>query len=229
MLSVTIATCLTRIRRRCDLENDSHVADAELQALLSESVGEMQMEVASAGLMYFKSEATVNLSTFALPSDHLSTIGVGYVYDSAGRRRPLREIMEPERDAWLGRTGDAQVYILNAQTIELFPVPSSGTYKHVYIPQPTDYSDSATSTSIDFVTPDGMAFVVEATCVKALRKSETDIAGFAMARDEAKARLKEWALDRSFMTPRRTGAVGPFGPLGSLSRDPYDPGDWWNR
>lgn len=224
MLSVTIANALTRIRRRADLENDSHVADAELQALLSESIGEMQMEVSAVGLMYFKSEATVNLSTFALPSDHLSTIGVGFVLDTAGRRRALHEIMEPERDRWLGLTGPAQVYILNAQTIELLPVPTTGTYKHVYVPQPTDYSDSATSTSVDFVTPDGMAFVVESVCVKILRKSETDVQGYIMAREEARVRLKDWAMARSFVTPRRQLGADPFG----FDFSP-DPGDWWNR
>lgn len=202
-LNVTIATLITRIRRRADLEGDTHIADAELQALISEAVGEMQMLVARAGWHYFQSEATINLSTFALPSDFLGVVGVEYVVDTAGRRRALDQIMAQERNEHVGTTGEASVYILNAQTIELYPVPSTGTYKIVYIPQPTDYSASADTTSIDLVTMDGHAFVVESVCVKALRKSETDVQGFMIAREEAKQRLEEWAANRSANATKR--------------------------
>ena len=203
MLSVLVSVILTRCRQRADLENDTHVSEAELQTLVSEQVGEMQMLVGGAGYNYFKTEATISLSTFAVPTDHLSTIGVGFGYDTAGRRRPLVELMEQDRDGFLGTTGEAQFYILNAQTIELYPVPSAGTYKHVYIPQPTDISAVATTTSVDLVSPDGLAFVIEGVAVKALRKSETDVQGFMIARDEAKERLVEWALHRSFHTAKR--------------------------
>lgn len=200
--SVTIANLITRVRQAADLENDTHVSDAEMQTRLSEMVGEMQALVSSCGLAYFKSEATISLTTFAIPADHLATIGVAYE-DSAGRRRPLTEIMEQERNNWVGATGEAQVYILNAQTIELYPVPSTGTYKHTYVPQPTDIGSSATSTTVDLVTPDGEAFVVEGMCAKVLRKSETDTQGYILARNEARERLKDWAMARSLNTPRR--------------------------
>lgn len=201
--NVTIANLITRCKQRADLENDSHVSDAEWQTMLSEMVGEMQGIVSEAGFAYFKSEATISLSTFALPDDHLATIGVAFVFDSAGRRRTLREIAEQERNDWLGQVGEARVFIMNAQTVELYPVPSSGTYKLIYIPQPTDIGASATSTVVDVVTPDGEAFVIEGTAVKALRKSETDAQPFMVARNEAKERLKDWSLSRSFNTPHR--------------------------
>lgn len=209
--SVTIANLITRVRQAADLESDTHVSDAEMQTRLSETVGELHALVSDQGLNYFQSEATISLSTFALPTDHLATIGVAFVIDSAGRRRELREIMSQERNAWIGSTGEAQVYILNAQTIELYPVPSSGTYKHTYIPQPTDIGSVATSTTVDVISPDGETFVIESMCAKVLRKSETDTQGYLLARNEARKRIEDWASRRSFNTPRRL----------VVARDPY--------
>jgi len=210
--SVTIANLIARVRQAADLENDDHVSNAEMQTRLSETVGELHALVSDAGLNYFQSEETISLSTFALPTDHLATIGVAFVVDGAGRRRELREIMSQERNGWLGSTGEAQVYILNAQTIELYPVPSTGTYKHTYIPQPTDIGTVATSTSVDVISPDGETFVIESMCAKVLRKSETATDGYLLARNEARQRIQDWAQRRSFNTPRRM----------VVARDPYD-------
>jgi hypothetical protein len=219
--NLTIATLITRCKQRCDREGDSHISDSEWQSLISEKYGELYLAVAESGMRYFETEATLTLAaTIALPSAHLATLGVDFVIDSAGRRRPLTEIMHQERPQMLGETGEARFYALVGQNIELYPLPSTGTYKHLYVPQPTDVSASATSTSLDVVTPDGETFLINAVAVPALGKSESDVRLARIERDEAKERLVEWARLRSFATPRRLVRIEP-----GLPRD-FEQGDW---
>lgn len=218
--NVTLGTLVTRCQQRADLENDGHVAASEWKALVSEMNGELQLLVAETGMRYFESEASISLSTFALPSDHLSTIGVDFVVDAAGRRRALTEIMVQERPHLLGQTGEASYYELSAQTVLLYPVPSTGTYKHLYIPQPPDISGAADGTNVDVVTPDGEAFIIWGVAVKALAKSESDVRLAMAEREAARDRLQTWAQLRSFNTPRRriTKVLADV--------DMHDPADW---
>lgn len=219
--NVTLGTLVTRCQQRADLENDSHVSASEWKALISEMNGEMQLLVAETGMRYFETEATISLSTFALPSDHLATVGVDFVMDAAGRRRSLVETMAQERSAVKGQTGEAWFYALVAQTIELYPVPGTGTYKHIYVPQPPDISASADGTNVDVITPDGEAFIIWGVAVKALAKSESDVRLAMTEREAARERLRSWAQLRSFNTPRRA--------VGASSALPYEEGDYWPR
>ena len=82
-----------------------------------------------------------------------------------------------------------------------------------------DLGAVADTTSVDLVSPDGEEFVIEGVACKILRKSETDTQGYIRARDEAGIRLKDWALARSFVTPRRQV-------LGADGRPLREEGDW---
>lgn len=225
MRTFTLDTLVTRCKQRCDLENDSHISDSEWKSLISEMVGELQLVVSETGMRYFETEASITAngaSSYALPADHLATVKVDFVVDAAGTRRELAEIMVQEHVHVVGQTGDAFFFALTAQTIELYPKPASGTYKHLYIPQSADLSAAAGATTVDLVTADGEAFLIWGVGCKALPKSESDVRGFWKERDEARERLISWACRRSANTPRRV----------ARANDPEfqrDPADWWPR
>jgi hypothetical protein len=206
MRSVLLSAIITRCRQRTDLEGDTHVSDAELQVAISAQVGEMHMLVDAAGMRYHETTATITAtgaSSYTLPTDHLATIRISQV-DANGRNpRRLNEVqIHDEEHPQLGQAGQAQDYAIIGQTIEFYPNPTTGSFKHRYIPQPVDIGAVVTSTSIDLISPDGEEFVIEGVACKVLRKSETSTDGYILARNEARERLKEWAMARSFVTPR---------------------------
>lgn len=206
MLSVLVSAIISRVRQRAGLEGDTHVSDAEIQTAISSQYGEMRMLVDSAGLRYDETSATITAtgaSSYTLPTDHLALIRISEV-DANGRNpRRLREVqVQDEEHPLLGQTGRAECFAVIGQTIEFYPNPSSGYFKHRYVPQPTNIGAVATTTSVDLVSPDGEEFVIEGVCCKILRKSETDTQGFILARNEARERLKDWAMARSLVTPR---------------------------
>lgn len=211
--NVTIADLVANIQQRGDLESDERVTATKLQRMLSAANGELQLAVIDSGMRYFETTATLSLSaSIALPTDHLATVGVDFVVDSAGSRRSLTEIMVQERDRVIGYTGEALWYALAGQAIELYPVPSTGTYKHIYVPQPPDLKTVATTTNVDTVTPDGEEFLVWACVVKAYAGAagDFDVRDAKEERDAAKARLVDWAGKRSFNTPRRRVVADRF-------------------
>lgn len=207
MRSVLLSALVTRCKQRADMENDSHIADSEWKTLISEMVGELHEVVDEAGLRYFETTATITAtgaSSYALPADHLATIRIARVETSGRRCPPLIEVQVHDNDgAYRGQTGEAQRFAIVGQTIELYPSPSSGTYAHVYVPQPVDLSDASDSTAVDVVCPAGEAFVVWGVKVKAADKSETAVQVAMAEREAARERLRTWAMARSFTTPRR--------------------------
>lgn len=222
MRAVLLSAIVTRCKQRADLENDGHIGSPEWQTLISEMVGELHELADEAGLRYFETTATITAtgaSSYTLPTDHLATIRICKIESSGRRNPPLREIQVHEADGHLrGQTGDARYYAVIGQTIEFYPNPASGSYAHVYVPQPVDLGAVVDSTSVDLICPAGEAFVVWGTAVKALAKSETDVRVAMTERDAARTRLWTWLLNRSLVTPRKMVTAG----------DDYDgdPGDY---
>jgi hypothetical protein len=165
--------------------------------------GRLHKTVTETGARCFETEATINLSNLALPTDHYQSIGVDLVLDSAGRRRELAELMVQERNLFLGQTGEAMAWALSGSSLALYPTPTTGTYKHLYIPQPTNYSTAVDATSVDVLTTDGLEAIGWGVASVGLHRSESqqqraiDEAGAAMAR------LKEWAVERAKGIPKR--------------------------
>lgn len=208
MLTRLLSALRTLCKQRADLENDDHIADSEWNALISEQVGELHELADECGMRYFETTATITATgaaSYALPTDHLATIRI-VPTDSAGRRtaEPLIEVQVSDPCyPFRGDTGTARRFAIIGQTIQFDPNPSSGTYAHVYVPQPADLATAADDTSIDLICPSGLAFVVEGAAAKALRKSETDVQPFMVAREEARERTRTWLMARSLITPRR--------------------------
>lgn len=201
------------------MENSSFISDAEWQTIFNEVYGELYGILAKSGLRYFETTQSLTAATTALPAGYLSTLGVYYVNGSY--IEPLEEVMFQERHHVVGSSmGRAYFYELAGSNIVLLPTYASGqTYTHYYIPQPTDYSSSITSTAIDVVTPDGESFLLWGMVFYALSKEETDATYAEGKFQQAKERLEEWALLRQLHSQRRRMVDDP----------PYftDPADRW--
>jgi hypothetical protein len=222
-LSLALSVLVTRCRQRARRENDDSISPAEWKSLISELYGEMHAAVVDTGSRYFAQTATIvanGSASYALPSDHRETFEVARVLDSAGTRAPLDEIMFQERDLFIGQTGDAVAYEIEGATIILYPKPSTGSYAHVYCPQPTDLSAAADATSVDVITSDGLSFLLWGVSVLARDKEESDLIAAIKHRDDAKDRLIAWASKhRSALRNRR-----PVAPDSDMTD--YDPADW---
>jgi hypothetical protein len=229
-----------RCQRRADMEFSTAIQPPEWKALISEMYGQMYSTVVKAGLRYFETTATITATgaaSYSLPSDHDETIGIDRVVDaSTGRIEQLGELMIQERNLWSGQTGDARAYSLVGQSIVLFPRPAAGTYLHLYVAQSPDISSLADTSTVDLVTADGEAFLINGVAVKAMPKSESDITSVMNERNDAALRFAADVQMRALVNPRRRVPMGPFGGRagyggGYYDDDPFagDPGSWRNR
>lgn len=206
--SLTVAQIVDRAQKRANMENSDLLSAAEWKQNLSQVFGELYEEVADSGMRYYETEATISTdgsASYALPDGHLSTIGIDYE-ENSGRRCELSESMIDERNRYTGSTSSdrAHRYALIGANISLYPTPPSGqSYVHVYVPQPTDLSEASDATSVDLINPSGEAFVVWGMSALAKAKEESDFRGDLMQKDRAMVRLKDWAMKRSLITPRR--------------------------
>ena len=144
--SISVGTLVGRMKRRANRDGDGQIDDTEWKELLSEKYEELHALVSEKGARYFETEADLNLSNLALPTDWMSTVGVDLVLSgSTGPRRPLYGPISVQDRTCLGlTTGDPAIaFGIEAGRMALYPSPSAGTYKHLYLPQPTDYSSAA--------------------------------------------------------------------------------------
>lgn len=204
--SFLLSALVTRCQQRCGMEGSDHVTSTELKGLISSAYGQLYMLFVSSGYPYFQSEQTMDSDgSTALPSDYLATIGVDYV-ESGGQRHALDLLMAQERNIYTGTTTGARAwaYAVNGTNVLLYPTPPTGqSYKHVYVPQPTELSGSSDSTSVDVVSPDGEEYIVSSVAVMALAKEESDTSVHERAAARAWARLEDWAQRRALNSPRR--------------------------
>lgn len=201
-----LSNLVLRCQQRCDKEGDASIDALEWKSLISETYAELHAVVVEPGSRYFETEATITAdgsASYALPSDHLATVGVDFVIDSAGRRRELDELMVQERNDWGGQIGDAFAFALSGSTLVLYPKPTTGTYKHIYAPQPTDYSAAADATVVDLINVWGLKFLVWGVASIALHKGEASQIRALDERKRAEEQLQYWAANRALNNPKR--------------------------
>lgn len=216
---------VARARNIADTENDENISEAQYKEWLSTAYGEFYGIIAESGMRHFENEDEITsngTATAALPDDYLATIGVDYETTPGGRRVELDELMAQERNIYSGATNasPATAYAIVGGNIVFYPTPAAGqTYFHVYIPQPADLSNYGVSDTVDVITPDGEQFIIKAIAVEIKIKCDEDPRDMERGRDQARQRVVDWALARSFNTPRRL----------QPSSDDYDyrPGDWY--
>lgn len=225
---IPLGTLVTRSQQRANQLGASQLEVPEWKEVITEYFGRAHAVASDAGARVFETTATLNLSNLALPTDHYQTIGVDLVLDSAGRIRELGELMVQERDMFLGFTGEARAWSIVGSALQLFPLPTTGTYKHIYVPQPTDYSTSTDATSVDVMTIDGLSFIIWGVASVALHRVESAQQRAIDESNAALARLKEWAIARSKTMPKRQ-VITSIGGDRSNIHGAWNPASWIYR
>lgn len=201
----TMATLVTRCKRRADQENSSFVSDAEWKTLISEKYGELYGVVCDTGSRYFETSSTITATgatSYAEPTDHRSTIGMDRL--SGTTRVPVFGPIEPsERHLYSGQTGDARYFTHVDDQIYLHPNPSSGTYYYLYIPQSPDLSAYADADLIDVCDGSGESFLIWGVAAIALAKAESNASLALQQEQKFRDELNAWAVRRMMSEPRR--------------------------
>lgn len=204
--SFTLAEIRTRARQRADMQDSTFVTDSELNGYISASYAVLYERLVLSGIAYFESTQTINVvagtNLYALPSNHMSTVGVDWVR-SSGKFLPLRRLMVRERDTFQEPAERAVAYRLVGNSIQLYPDPSSAqTYRHIYVPAPADLT-------LDTDTVDGVSgweeFIVNDAARKCLMKEESDTSALEREIDRNLSRLDEARLNRYVADAPRIG------------------------
>lgn len=194
--------------------------------MASEVYGELCAEINDTGCRYFETEQTITANgaaSYTEATDILQLIGIDLVLDAAGSRRSLSPLLIQERERLLGQTGEARYYQLIDDQIVLYPKPSGGTYKVLYIPQPTDLSSSADGDLIDLVCPAGERFMVWGMASLAQHKSEVNQQRAVAEWERARQDVRYWAANRDLVNPPQRTHVDRSDPDGE-----GDPDFWSN-
>ncbi len=219
----TILQLRTRARERADMVNSTFITDSELNGYISASYAELYDILIQSGLVYFtpttQTITATGVETYALPAGYYGTVRIDRVEGSS--YLPLVEYMITERTNYENNgTGLAAAYSIQGSNVSLLPVPSSGTYRHIYIPAPVDLSD--TTLYPDSTTIDGVSgweeFIIVDAARKMLQKEESSTIALERDLGRLKERIEEMAQNRAWASPRRVTDV-------QSSR--VDAMDWW--
>jgi hypothetical protein len=137
MRTVSWTKGLARIRELADIEGTTGVAymsDAKLLDYANSSRGVWHGMVTQADPDRYSTTKDLTgdgSSSFTLPNDYYASLFVEEV--DGDNRRELARAMPHERNRWGHGSGAAEAYRVISNTIELYPVPSSGTYRHHYV------------------------------------------------------------------------------------------------
>jgi hypothetical protein len=216
-MPITLGTLVTRCQQRASREGDAQLDPTEYKDLISEKYAEMHALIAEKDPTFFAVEATLVLSALSLPAGYMSTLSVDYVFDTAtDRRRPLDgPVSVQDRVGLVGLSGSvALFYAIDATALALFPTVTSGTYKHRYLAQPTDYSGSSDATAVDVVNVYGRQFILWGVTAIARAKGGED-STFALDQElKARQQLEYWACQRALThaahRPIAASAQGPY-------------------
>lgn len=222
-MSITLGTLVTRCQQRADREGDSQLDPTEYKDLISEKYAEMHALISEKDPTFFSTEATLVLSNLALPAGYMSTLSVDFVFDtSTDRRRPLDgPVSVQDRVGLVGMSGSvALFYAIDATALALFPTVTTGTYKHRYLAQPTDYSGSSDSTAVDVINVYGRKFIINGVAAIARAKGGEDATFLIAERESALKQLEYWACQRALThAPHRPIAASAQGPYTARDSD----------
>lgn len=201
MALVTVATLKTRILQRADMEFSASVSDtekyvksAELIDLIDVSYKELYGYIARYSPRRPESEFSVTatgVATYSLASPDPLLILAVFRIDDSGINFYLTKHDHRLKPS-LSITGDAISYRLSGNNIEFYPVPTSGTYKGIYVPKPSTLDDDAD-------TLDGVngweEYIVCDVAAKLKRKEDSDPTVELLERDRILKRILDEARD----------------------------------
>jgi hypothetical protein len=208
-LSFTLGALVDRCQKRYTGQGDELLDAPELKELIFEYYGEMHALVVEKGARHFEAEDTITATgaaTYALPANHLTTVGVDHILSgTTGPRRAVHGPIAAQERARLmslvSVTGAARYFGLEGPNIALYPVPSSGTYKHLYVPQPVDLSTAADSTSVDLINIYGYRLVLWGVASVAQHKGSASQQRAVDEHKRASDQLEYWACQRALLQP----------------------------
>jgi len=193
--SFTLAQIRSRVRQLADIEDSTFISDSEVNSYISESYAELYDLLLSSGLSYFESSDSITgtgSATYSLPADYYGTVRIDR--DAGDYLVPLRPIGPNEVPNFSEASNQfAVAYRVVGSNVTLYPPPSSGTYKHLYIPAPDDLD-------VDTETVDGVSgweqYVIYDAAIKCMEKEESAPAHLSARLDRIKMRIEEAAQNR---------------------------------
>lgn len=195
--SFTVAQLRTRVRERTDTETARSLTDTELNSRLSASYGKYHAKLVKSGFSYAGEVTQTIVATgadsYPLDPGHAHTLRVDFQYDSQNWE-PLDEIDVRElEDYQFTGSSQAYAYRLVGNNLVLYPTPSSGTYRHIYVAAPADLASD--SQLVNGVTGWEEALVID-TAISVLQKGGDDVSVLLRDRDLIDARIDEEAQMR---------------------------------
>lgn len=168
----------------------------------------------------YRTEATIvagtgGTSSYDLPADWLSTIGVDYA--SGNERTALKRLSEEERNDYTGQSGTSEAFRLLGAKVHLYPTPITGqTYTHIYLPTAPDLT--AVGTQVDLRL--GHEVYIEYAVARDLLKKEESYDGrwddtIAQIESDLKTEANwRYFTDVVTMAQARQRRAWPYGPDG---------------
>lgn len=207
MASTVLYSMLKRQAREvADVETsapeEAHVDDTELLDRFNASLKIWHGKVTRACPELYEDEDIITADGSAgynLPADYFSTLGVDYEYGTDAFI-PLDRLMVPERNKYPGN-GLAVAYRLKGDQIALYPRPTSGTYRHLYITTATPFVDNGSS-SVNGVNG-WEQWLVYDVAVYILNKAKIDSSAEVAERERLDKEMQIAAADRDAGTPMR--------------------------
>ncbi len=198
------------------MESSDFIADSELNTHINNSGAELH-------------ECLVDAELYSIATQTLTITGAeSYSLDAAFFRIvqvvrvdgdvliPLRPITVRQRINYVTTAQpDAEAWLVMGTSIYLYPKPSAGTYKVLYIPQWTTLSSDSDSVSY----PNGWdEYIVVDAAIKCLAKEESGTDHLQAERDRLLERIYSASHHRQWADPVQVEIVDEWG----YSSDPAD-------
>lgn len=214
--SFLVSDLVTAAKQLGDFENSSTLADSEWLTWVSASYARYHNKLVQTGMGYLEATQTITgtgVSTYTLPTDHHASVRVDYQSDT-NTWSPLEHISILAKHKYeSGQTTQAVAWRIAGANLEILPAPSSGTYRHIYIP---GVAKLALGDTVKFDRGFEELVIIEAV-LRAKVKEETDTSSLRQERDHL---LKE--LDEALATMTWGESPG----ISDVDDRTYNTGDW---
>jgi len=211
----TLTELILEVRQRADIENSTHITDAEITRMLNQSTARLYGEISQRceGDYAVKTTITTVAGTesYSMPATFWRLASIPPITDISGRRSDLRRWSTRDRASLLdpvrGWTTARPVYyrLMAADQISFLPVPDGVYSVDVwYIPA----SPEMTLGSDKFDGRNGWEeFVILDAVIKCITKEEGDASVFAAERETLRREILEQAASKDLADTDRVQDV----------------------
>lgn len=229
----TLSELMTRVRRRCDMENSNFVSDAELREYINGSLTALWDLLLKADPSRFQTYEVItgdgSTAEFPVPADYYGTVGIDFL-QSGDITYALERITGRDRNRFLLQSaGDSIAYDFRYNPnnpalplLRLFPRPYNGNlYLHHYIVAAPKYATDGTDDAEVIHGINGWEeYVVIDAAIKCLSKEESPPAALERQLAAMTDRLIDAAENRAI---ENAGYV-----IDAVTPGYEDPADFWD-